>query len=156
RLVYLQYQVAQLRDEMAKVGAEVKLARRVHDQRLFERESGPLWRALWRSPPGAAQGRPVISALQEDARLAREYFAAGEGNAGAQLGFLVAVAAGLWLLRRRFDAEGAAGDASRRLLRHPFLIATGLTLTLTGAFHPLAPTPVIRIALLAAIVPWVP
>src|SRR5262249_35766400 len=128
RLVNLQYQVAQLRDEMAKVAAEVKLARRVHDQRLFGREGGPLWRPLWRSPPGAAQGRQVISAVQEDARLAGEYFGSGEGNAGAQLGFLVAAAAGLWLLRSQFDTEGAAaGDASRRLLRHPFLIASGLT-----------------------------
>jgi len=158
RLVGLQYQMAQLRDQMAKVAEEVKRAQRAHDQQLFEKGSGPLWRALWRSPAAAAQGRQAISALQEDARLVAEYFGSGEGNSGAQLGFLVAVAAGLWLLRRQLDAEGAAagGDAGQRLLRYPLLIAIGLTLALTGAFHPLAPTPVIRFALLAAVVPWVP
>jgi len=158
RLVGLQYQVAQLREEMAKVAAEVKRAQRAHDDRLFEMESGPLWRALWRSPPSAALGRQAISALREDAQLLVEYFESGEGSAGAQLGFLVAMAAGLWLLRRQLAADGAAagGDAQQLLLRHPLLIATGLTLALTGAFHPLAPLPVIRFALLAAIIPWVP
>jgi len=138
RLVGLQYQMAQLRDQMAKVAEEVKRAQRARDQRLFDKESGPLWRALLRSPPGAAHGRQAISVLRQDVGLLAEYFGSGEGNTGAQLGFLVALAAGLWLLR------------------HPVLIASGLTLALTSAFHPLAPTPVVRFALLAAVVPWVP
>src|SRR5262249_51211377 len=81
----------------------------------------------------------------------------GEGNAGAQLGFLVAVAAGLWLLRRQLEAVGApaVGDALSRLLRYPILVASGLALGLTNLFHPLAPSPLIHLAALAAIVPWV-
>ena len=158
RLVGLQYQMAQLRDQMAKVAEEVKRAQRARDQRLFDKESGPLWRALLRSPPGAAHGRQAISVLRQDVGLLAEYFGSGEGNTGAQLGFLVALAAGLWLLRRQLGAEGAevGGDVRQRLLRHPVLIASGLTLALTSAFHPLAPTPVVRFALLAAVVPWVP
>jgi small-conductance mechanosensitive channel len=158
RLVELQYQVARLRDAMAQVAAEVKRAGRAQDRRLLESETEPLWRALRRTPPGAADGRQAIDAAREDARLVGEYFGSGEGHAGAQLGFLVVVAVGLWFLRRKLGADGAGAgtDAQSRLLRHPVLIAIGLTLLLTSAFHPLAPAPVIRIALLAAIVPWLP
>jgi potassium-dependent mechanosensitive channel len=157
RLVNLQYQVARLRDEVAKVAAEVTRVQRARQRRLLDIETDPLWRALGQSPPGAPDGRQVTDAAREDARLIAEYFRSGEGHSGAQLGFLVAVAAGLWLLRRQLRADGAeaVADARSRLLRHPLPIAIGLTLLLTNAFHPLAPAPFIGVALLAALVPWV-
>src|SRR5262249_57570867 len=118
----------------------------------------PLWGAVGQSAAGAADGRQAMDAAREDARLVGDYFGSGEGHALAQLGFLVALAAGLWLLRRQLGPDGAAAgaDARSRLLRHPLLIAVGMTLLLTSAFHPLAPAPVIRIALLGPIIPWPP
>src|SRR5262249_44904298 len=155
--VDLQDRVAQLRDVTSKLASEVKQARRAYDRRLFDTESAPLWRALSRSPAGAAEGRRAMAEAREGARLGRGDFGSGEGNAGAQLGFLVAVAAGLWLLRRQLEAVGApaVGDALSRLLRYPILVASGLALGLTNLFHPLAPSPLIHLAALAAIVPWV-
>jgi len=153
----LQDRVAALRIRLADWVGGVQKAEAAQDTQLFELESAPLWKALFRPGRAASMGQQIAAAFRGHSGSIGPYLRDYPERAWLHLAVLLVLAAATWAIRRH--ARAAAKDdpslsIQTRVFERPIPVALLLGLYASVWIYPRPPAALGELVLLAMLPPF--